>query len=267
MDHAPHYVAKSGDICDNCGQTYMAHLGVSSTRRCPGFRLAVQASDSPSTRLEDLNVRELLLGDVTRLAHVYRFSSVLVLKRESTAEHTFFTTWFSLCLALWVEKRVEEGSLDVLLSLSMVLKKAVCHDLEECRTGDINRLFKHSDPALRAAINSQSQVEARRAISPLFGDSSESTRRIWEAWNTSKDSSYEGLIVALADYMSVLSFMWSEIRCSNQTMLRYHEEMLEYVKGFSSPVFDFLRPVVDEVQAITYSLFSQRVRARLEEIF
>ncbi len=199
-----------------------------------------------------INIRELLVGDVGRLANVFRFSSVRCVKRETTAEHVFFTTWYSYILAM-------HCNLDLHMDLNIgeVLERGMLHDLEEARTGDINRLFKYTTPDLKREIDAAAQMHLREMMLPLLPESAEAfASSVVEVWGCSKDDSYEGLVVRLADYMSVLSYMWSELTCANYTMFRYQDDMLQYSQTFDCSEYDFIRPVVDEIQRITIRLFT-----------
>jgi len=204
-----------------------------------------------------LDMRELLTGDLTRMAHVYRYSSVLVLKKESTAEHTFFTTVYALAVACWVEEVSQEVGGGEGPNLEHVLLRALLHDLEECRTGDINRMFKRSSSELYEAIQEGARYQVRTVLDAVFPnpDSSWIQSLLFGVWNEAKDDTLEGKIVTFADFLSVVAYMLSEMNCSNRTMLRYHEEVLRYANIFNGSDYDFIRPLVTEVHGMIASAF------------
>lgn len=209
-----------------------------------------------------LNMRELLIGDFTRMAHVYRFSTVLCMKRESSAEHTFFTSWISFVISHYVKQK------GMHVSLGEVLTKCLVHDLEECRTGDINRLFKYSSHELRQAIDRSAYVMLGQTLDKMFDQDNEMTfeKSVLHHWRTSKDDTVEGRIVKFADFLSVLSYMWAEVRFSNQTMFRYHDDVAAYAAEFNDPSFDFIRELVVDAQEIVEKVLSSPENRRPFEI-
>jgi 5'-deoxynucleotidase YfbR-like HD superfamily hydrolase len=203
-----------------------------------------------------VNLRAILNGDLVRLSDVYRFSMVRVVHRESTAEHSFYVTLYSYFLVRWAEENTNAR-----VDMAMVLAGAVLHDTEECRTGDINRLFKHSNRELASSIE-QAAIEEHYALCEEVypfsqGDTTAARASMHQRWVHAKDGTPNGCIVALADFMSVVSYIWQELASANHTMDRYRESVVAYSHEFNRSEFDFLRPIVDELQTIVVEIFSR----------
>jgi 5'-deoxynucleotidase YfbR-like HD superfamily hydrolase len=211
----------------------------------------------------DLDLKAMLTGDLSRLRHVHRFSSIFVLHKESVAEHCFFVATYALMISHWImwnpalhdKVKVNKGRL---------LEKCLIHDLDEARTGDFFRPFKYSSPEIKEILERGAFNEFNRIIYGIFPtDSAPVSRRaaLGEQWQTTKDLSWEGRIVAFADYLSVLSYMIGEVQCSNSTMLENHDTMRVYAESFDHESYDFIRPLVEEAQAITRDNLKLRVPA------
>jgi 5'-deoxynucleotidase YfbR-like HD superfamily hydrolase len=203
----------------------------------------------PST--SPLSLRELLIGDPSRMAHTYRFQTQTVVKRESNAEHAYLTVLYTYFLLQWCS----HSRRHLVISREEALCKALFHDFEECRSGDIIRPFKHANPELEELIHSTAKAMVRDVAERTAGMAT--AREVTSLWNSAKDFSYEGRIVRFADFLSVLGHMWCELLSGNLHMHRHAQEMLEYADSFSCYSFEFLHPLVQEAQRITIDLFNR----------
>lgn len=197
-----------------------------------------------------LDLRAMLTGDVTRLAHVTRFSTCNVMHKESVAEHCYFVTLYAMMLADWA---VDVQCLHI--EVSTVLRRAVLHDLDEARTGDFYRPFKYSSANLTAALKEGAIQAFLDVASETVGDQYGGYYGMY--WAGAKDDSNEGCIVALADFLSALSYMMREAQVANFTMREHWETMFEYYHSFDKSCFNFLRPVIDEVADLIKELFPE----------
>jgi putative hydrolases of HD superfamily len=201
-----------------------------------------------------MNLRELLNGDCNRLRYVTRYSTAFVAQKESAAEHIYFVTLYSFCIAEWVESNTHYH-VDKLL----LLKRAILHDLEEARTGDIYRPFKHSNPDLRELMEQQGLVEFKHIMTHVFSDSlrhDSLQRELSDCWLLAKDeASIEGLILSFADYLSVLGFMWNEAHIANSTMHIHYDSMYEYAQRFEKEKYEVIRPLVNQAKELWEEVF------------
>ena len=144
-------------------------------------------------------IREWSTGPWLRLAHIDRYSSIPVLKKESVAEHSFFTALYAYVLALQTGANVND-----------VLARAVVHDLDEALTGDFIRPFKYSSPDLKKILHESVDYALTRA---LAGYSIGHIIKL--KWCKAKDDSLEGQIVHLADLWSVVVYARREYILGN----------------------------------------------------
>lgn len=194
--------------------------------------------DPPTT---NLNLKELLLGDLNRLRLTWRFNMRTVIHRENVAEHGYFVMLYAFFLAQTVDD----------VDLSDVMVRAMVHDWDESRTGDFSRAFKHSHPELQRTIERFARIEFETAVDPVLANPGV-TKSLLQRWDTAKDGSREGRIVALADFLSVFSHMWQEVTTGNFAIVSEYGPMCEYMAKFNEEDFDFLRPVVAEAQRLVH---------------
>ncbi len=205
------------------------------------------------TATTPINLQELLLGDMNRLRYLRRFGNSLVLHRENVAEHSYYVSLYGYWLCQWVKANTATP-----IETERVLVRAIFHDGDESRTGDFQRPFKYSSPELKTMLDAAAKGEFQRAVTGILVGADDLVARLTEAWENAKDGSPEGCIVALADYLSVLSHMWQEVACANGTMLQHYDTMVAYLRTFDAPQFDFLRPVIRQVDRIVSRVFDTK---------
>ena len=180
-----------------------------------------------------LRIQEMLDGDLARIRNVIRFSNSTRIKDESVAEHSYFTAYYAMVLAMSLI--VEEG---VPVDMGVLLTSAILHDMDESKSGDFVRHFKYMDADLKRHIEDASSKMMRNAFDPIFvkerlvlreGEPSHSLQYLWR---NAKDNTIEGDIVAFADFLSVLSYVMNELDCGNRKLLRQLDDMHEYAMSF-----------------------------------
>ena len=200
----------------------------------------------------DLNLRELLAGDINRLRYIKRYSTSLVLHRESVAEHSYYTSLYAMFVADWVNENSPRGFYGIIV-LEEVLRRAILHDCEECRTGDVIRPTKHANSEISAMIDSVGEAllkETLISIVPTIPAEFPLCESYFNTWSRAKDESPEGLIVSFADYLSVLSHLWVEARSANTTVLDNYVTLREYQDIFKEEKYNFIRPLVNDAEDI-----------------
>jgi len=188
-----------------------------------------------------LNIRVMLTGDVNRLRYVTRHSTSLVLHREGVAEHTAYVAIYSMFICDWIRKETERRDINEL----QVLRRALIHDMDEARTGDFQRPFKYSNPQLKDMLDAAAEQEIEALVLSLFDEPTYATRMA-VMWANAKDSTNEGAIVAFADYLSVVSYLYAEVTNANSTVVENYQTMRDYTAIFMNPRYDFIRPLVDQ---------------------
>lgn len=191
-----------------------------------------------------LDMREMLTGDVNRLRYITRHSTSLVLHRENVAEHSYYVALYADFICRWLEAEGLADSIDVL----GLLRRCLVHDLDESRTGDFQRPFKHSNETLKREIEKASAIEFNHAMVAVFpGKENEPTiRMLFANWANAKDNSLEGAIVAFADYLSVLSYLLAETSNANTSVMHHYQTLLEYTSTFQDARYNYIRPLVDQ---------------------
>ena len=189
-------------------------------------------------------MEQLLLGPVSRLKNIVRFSNSHKHQTESVAEHSYSTALYALVLG----EELRRGGLEI--DVELAVKRALLHDVEESHSGDFIRTFKHSDPALVAAIEKASRNFAEKIFRGL---SPKGWLPLFQLWENAKDKSLEGQLVEFADFLSVVSYILREGRMGNRALVREHAESLgDYANRFNHGRYDFLRPQVKVAQRMLF---------------
>lgn len=190
-----------------------------------------------------LSVRSLLRGSIKRLAHVYRYSSLPVIRRESVAEHTAFISIFALCIAKDLQSRgfkVDEG---------LLLKSALLHDIDESLSGDFLRCVKYGVPGLKGLLD-EASVKFVRSIEDQLGV------QLLKDWAGAKnEATLEGWIVSIADLMGVVSYLEEELALGNRHVAYLLEEIDRYFADiwrtcYGSPYSEALLVYISEVRGV-----------------
>lgn len=185
-----------------------------------------------------INLKELLTGDVTRLRYIVRYSTCRRHHNESVAEHSFYVALYSAMLA--------EVAVSKMLHVNWrkVMMGSTFHDLEESLTGDFPRSFKYSTPELSHVISAAAEkniMELFRKVNPGY------EAGWWSFWTHAKDDSLEGRIVELADFLSVVSYMYQELKAGNLAILEHIDSMREYAAIFEALEFSPFKQIIDQL--------------------
>ena len=211
-----------------------------------------------------LDLKELLVGTPTRLRYVVRFSTCHKVHPENVAEHSYYVALYSMWLYDWV---CANSELEDYISLEELLRGALLHDLEEASTGDVNRLFKYSTPGLADAMHQAAREQFRTMLIKLFPSSDARTftqiKGDQDTWDDCKNAQYwTGRILRFADFLSVLSYMMQELTNANITMRQHWTTMYAYAAEFDAPIYDFLRPLVNDARLLMEEAFYQAQGSR-----
>lgn len=199
-----------------------------------------------------LNLRYLLTDGPARLADVIRFSTCHKVHHESVAEHSYFTALYAMFVCDWIA--INQTTLRY-IDRGQVLSNALVHDVEESITGDINRLFKHSLPEIKEAIDTGGEY----AVQTIMGHLSKNEplkEKYRMSWRIAKNDTYSGKIVQFCDYLSVLGYMIRELTNSNVTMRQHWTTMHDYAAIFEEAEFDFIRPLVEDAKELLHEAFA-----------
>lgn len=152
-------------------------------------------------------------NDLRRLGAVWRFSSIPVCERENVAEHSFWVAIYGAMI-----HRTIYGNVDGEKLLGAVVLKALVHDLPECITGDMVRLFKYATPELKSEVD--------RAESILTDHLPPEVKDLIIA-SESNSSAYVEAVVKAADFMSLFQYMRREAARGNMEIIPYFNRMVD----------------------------------------
>lgn len=191
-------------------------------------------------------IRESIFGKIQSLNDVYRYSSVPVLNRENIPTHTFWVSYYAYMIALELEQKGAPINKETLLI------KALMHDVPEFLTGDIMRVFKYNNKQL---LNEIERTESEMALDYFSATLDEDTSdKILKIFTTCKDKSIEGQIVALCDYLSVISYASTEYKKGNSYMkeilLNCIESMQEQMKNTPIVLSNYYLEAIAEVERL-----------------
>jgi len=203
-----------------------------------------------------LNMRELLLGEPIRLRYTNRYSACRVNHRETVAEHSYYVVFYGLMIADWCVRT----SVIEIDWRALAIRLAI-HDLEESLTGDMPRSFKYSDEHLLATMRDAEKFAMVEICNKVVGGFEHRPgERTWAStllylWETAKDDTHEGRIVAFADFLSVMSFIVQEKRSGNRDAEEHIASIRAYFNNFKSRTgskdpYAFLAPLIKEVGLI-----------------
>lgn len=199
---------------------------------------------------DNLNLKEVILGRMTRLRYVVRFSICPRTHDESVAEHSYFTAQIGASIALDLASR------GVKVDPGLVALRAIYHDADEAHSGDFIRMFKHSSPSLKLAID-----QAADRFMRMYSQESGSSHTL-ELWAGAKDSSTEGAVVGFADFLSVLQYIVLEIQAGNHSMFEHLEELKRFFGSFRSERYVVIHRYLPECAEILNNIEDRRVKIK-----
>lgn len=155
-----------------------------------------------------LNFDNLVHGDWLRLRHVKRFNRYPRVHDESVAEHSYFVCLFAMLIA----RDLESHGCNI--NYRKLMGRATIHDAEETVIGDLDGPLKKENPEIRDRL-----VEIGKDVvaNLLFGCGADAT--IAGDWQYAKKYDIEGDIIRLADLLSVVQYVASEVALGNISIL------------------------------------------------
>lgn len=195
-------------------------------------------------------------GDVRRLSHVVRFSSIPVAVSETTAEHSFWVALYAVMIHLELGGKPED--------IGAVVLGAVVHDLPECVTGDVVRTLKYSTPELKREVDRAEEFLSEKLLGPKI----RGLLAVAELLRTKKakkaDPDYVKTVVKAADFMSLFQYMRREAMRGNLEIVPYFNRMRRDLHKMSRGAgeepgtgfpFDFYASLCDEAGVISRTCF------------
>jgi len=203
-------------------------------------------------------------GDIRRLSSVWRYSSIPISIPENTADHSY---WVALYAAM-IHQATNPNNIQL---MGPIVFHALMHDLPECVTGDVVRVFKYTSNHLREEINKAEHVLANKLPSRI--------RKLVQfdlAWmcgdKSGKEASdrrqYIETIVKAADFLSLFQFMRREAMHNNYEIIPFYNRFLDDLKmmekesveiqKFDAPMFYFT--LYSEADGIKNTCFPEELK-------
>jgi 5'-deoxynucleotidase YfbR-like HD superfamily hydrolase len=200
-----------------------------------------------------INLREMLLGETDRMRYVVRFGNCRKIHFESVAEHSYFVAFYSMLIAEHLR------TLGASVNIEELLKRCLLHDLEECRSGDFPRNFKHSNSEIKKFLDQAGEKAFEQVVLPMVCGDPEALEHLKDAWIDSKDATLEGRILEFADFLGCLAYLWFEFKAGNRTVLSHVRDMDQYFRRFKGAEFQFLGFLVDDSGTVLKEIFDAKV--------
>jgi len=186
------------------------------------------------------------------LCYIERCSNTPHIRSYSVAQHSYYIALYAMIFADMENERMREAKwkegvlyehLDI-YDISEVTRKALLHDLEETITGDILYPVHHNDESFRKELE---QVRNKCVNKEVFKELPKKVREHYiRLWNTSKDLTKEGILVACMDKFEILMFAIQELDMGNQAFRVIYNNAVSIIeKEFNIPsVNEVLKDIV-----------------------
>lgn len=192
-------------------------------------------------------IKNLMKSYVRRLSHVYRYSSIPTIRKESVAEHTAYVALYCLVVAKDLIKQGHE------VDIGKLLEKSLVHDLDESSTGDFLRHVKYGHPELKRILDEVSLSMMKDLEDQVGVD-------LVSSWSTAKCEGIEGDILEVVDLFQVISYVTEEVDLGNLHVLHILPECCSFISKViedksDSPVVPYARDILEW----TRSFYSERM--------
>ena len=200
-----------------------------------------------------LNMMKLLTGDINRMRAVPRFATYHMTETENVAEHTAIVGVYCVFILEWVRVYFYDTpgrDTEYKIDEARVLRRALIHDLEECRTGDLIRVFKTDNGALARHIHAVGTTQFMGMAEELIPDSDTVVGNLTREWVDARDKTPEGCIVDFADYLAAIAFLMRQRALGNtaNATKAARQTLVEHNKLYDGAEFDFIRPLINDAQ-------------------
>lgn len=178
---------------------------------------------------------------IKKLSNIRRFSQLTMARPENVLEHTAMVTMIALQIT-------EVMDAEELVKLA-ILKKAICHDVEESEIGDVARPAKYFSEKIRSAFR---ELEAYIAHGIFNRAGMEHCEKYWLGAKMGRT----GAVVAFCDSIAAVIVMHDE------SYIRSNKSMSEAISGNA---FQYAHEAGLAV-ALTYPETSELINEYLELI-
>lgn len=170
------------------------------------------------------------------LADSERWQGFRFMRKDTTAEHSFFVALFGLFICKALELHPEETA--------KVLKLCLLHDFDEIYTGDVRHPFKYNDfngDKVRESLHNYSRHRLEGLPDNIYTDILKEIPRL-----QSNDRLYK--ICKLCDWMSMYYHLEREMSCGNKTVEKHLKYCLRAIEKLGKD-FESLFGIQNKISA------------------
>lgn len=171
--------------------------------------------------------------NLKRMSCTNRFSSIPVVSTENIAEHSYYVSVFSLM----IHQKVCPDKKELIGPLAHY---AITHDMDECVTGDVVRVFKYISKEFKESVDKASEETFERYAEDSLKDFMNIEFGLDE-----EEKRYINLVVKAADFWSLMMFMRREAAKMNREIIPFYLRFLEDLRMMAEKqkeieIFDFM---------------------------
>ena len=203
---------------------------------------------------------EMVLN-LRRMRHLRRCNTLPTISDEDVAQHSYFVAMLAMSIGdeyntYATEHNVGYHPLDAEnqmdeLKIEVVLRKALCHDMEETFVSDIPWNIKHADDETHAMFEKAIQ----KHMDLVFDGTS--SLQIQRDMNKACKDGLEGELVNVADMLELGIYSWEEYAQGNKSMKRMLDKTVKLIKTYnfssvlmnSSPLFKAILNLLENPSA------------------
>lgn len=203
---------------------------------------------------------EMVLN-LRRMRHLRRCNTLPTISDEDVAQHSYYVAMLAMSIGdeyntYATEHNVGYHPLDAEnqmdeLNMEVVLRKALCHDMEETFVSDIPWNIKHADDETHTMF----EKAVQKHMDLVFDGTS--TFQIQRDMNRSCKDGLEGELVNVTDMLELGIYSWEEYAQGNKSMRRMLDKTVKLIKTYdfasvlmvSSPLFKAILNLLENPSA------------------
>jgi 5'-deoxynucleotidase YfbR-like HD superfamily hydrolase len=182
------------------------------------------------------------------LSDIDRCSNTSHIKPYPVAVHSYYIALYSMVFAdieneriksdaqmkngdvgILTEFEIVEAVRDDLYDMSVLLQKALLHDLEESETGDILFPLHDENPAFKKALD---DIRKKCVDTIVFKELPDKVRNCYiRLWHESKDDTKEGVLIAAMDKFEILMYALREIELGNRSIRNIYNNAMKILRN------------------------------------
>lgn len=160
--------------------------------------------------------------NLRRMRHLRRCNTLPTVISEDVAQHSYFVTMLAMAIGdeyntYATEHNVgyhpcDDENLMIELNMEVVLRKSLCHDIEESFVSDIPYQVKHMDDVTHSLF----ETAIRGYVDRVFEGTD--TMKMYQDFNIHCKDGLEGQLVAIVDMLELALYCWEECNMGNKAV-------------------------------------------------